>query len=151
MLCYAMLCYAMLCYAMLCYAMLWLQLSYALLCNYTMPYTCSAKAILWYLMLLHALFLFSLLCPAFMCYFAMLFNFLFLAVFWCLISSFFVVDYKLADPFKWSIAGRNMLAMFIGGIVYFTITVLIQYRFFIRFKYAMFYFLSNYYAYVRPN
>ena len=38
------------------------------------------------------------------------------------------------NPFEFSNNGRNLLAMFLQGIVYFTLNILIQYKFFIRFK-----------------
>lgn len=38
------------------------------------------------------------------------------------------------DPFEFNNNGRNLLAMFIQGIVYFTLNILIQYNFFIHFK-----------------
>ena len=38
------------------------------------------------------------------------------------------------DPFKFEKVGRNLLAMFIQGIVYNLINILIQYQFFIRIK-----------------
>ena len=38
------------------------------------------------------------------------------------------------DPFEFNHAGRNLLAMAIQGVVYFSLNILIQYNFFIRFK-----------------
>jgi len=39
---------------------------------------------------------------------------------------------KFANPFQWDIIGRNVFAMTLMGIIYFTLTVLIQYGFFIK-------------------
>ncbi|EDO46878.1 predicted protein, partial [Nematostella vectensis] len=38
------------------------------------------------------------------------------------------------DPFSWDITGRNIFAMIIEGFVFFTLTVLIEYRFFIKLR-----------------
>ena len=38
------------------------------------------------------------------------------------------------DPFEYENGGRNLIALVLQGIVYFTLNMLIQYRFFIRFK-----------------
>ena len=38
------------------------------------------------------------------------------------------------DPFEFNNNGRNLLAMFLQGCVYFSLNILIQYNFFIRFK-----------------
>lgn len=36
------------------------------------------------------------------------------------------------DPLSWEITGRNILSMFVMGFVYFGLTLLIEYKFFIR-------------------
>lgn len=38
------------------------------------------------------------------------------------------------DPFEFDNCGKNLIAMFVQGIVYFTLNLLIEYKFFFRFK-----------------
>ena len=39
---------------------------------------------------------------------------------------------RLPDPFSWNIVGRNLFSMFMLGILFFIINLLIEYKFFIR-------------------
>lgn len=42
-----------------------------------------------------------------------------------------VADYVPVSPLRMNVVGQNLLALFIEGLVFFTLTLLIQYRFFI--------------------
>lgn len=39
---------------------------------------------------------------------------------------------RFVSPLSWDLVGRNLFAMAVEGVVFFLITVLIQYRFFIK-------------------
>ena len=39
---------------------------------------------------------------------------------------------KLQSPFEWDIVGRNLFSMFMLGILFFIINLLIEYKFFIK-------------------
>lgn len=41
-------------------------------------------------------------------------------------------DKRFVSPLSWDLAGKNMFAMAIEGIVFFLFTLLLQYRFFLR-------------------
>ncbi|NXH17228.1 ABCA1 protein, partial [Bucco capensis] len=41
-------------------------------------------------------------------------------------------DKRFVSPLSWELAGKNMFAMAIEGIIFFTFTLLLQYRFFLR-------------------
>lgn len=44
---------------------------------------------------------------------------------------------RFVSPLSWDLVGRNLFAMAVEGVVFFLITVLIQYRFFIRPRWAL--------------
>lgn len=39
------------------------------------------------------------------------------------------------DPLSWDFVGKNLFAMAMEGIVFFIFTVLLQYKFFVNFRY----------------
>lgn len=39
------------------------------------------------------------------------------------------------DPLQWDFVGKNLFAMAAEGVVFFIFTILLQYKFFIRFRY----------------
>lgn len=41
------------------------------------------------------------------------------------------------DPFRWNQVGRNLLSMFCMGVFCFTLNMLIEYRFFVKFKWVL--------------
>lgn len=41
-------------------------------------------------------------------------------------------DKRFVSPLSWDLAGKNMFAMAVEGIVFFLFTLLLQYRFFLR-------------------
>ncbi len=48
------------------------------------------------------------------------------------IDFFFLVDgYVSVSPFRMDVVGRNLLALFLQGIIFFIFAILVQYRFFI--------------------
>ncbi|CAM4887474.1 unnamed protein product [Rotaria socialis] len=47
------------------------------------------------------------------------------------VSVKYIADYQRLSPFQFNIVGRNLLALFIEGIVFFIFAILVQYRFFI--------------------
>lgn len=44
---------------------------------------------------------------------------------------------RFVSPLSWDLVGRNLFAMAVEGVVFFLITVLIQYRFFIKPRYVV--------------
>lgn len=44
---------------------------------------------------------------------------------------------RFVSPLSWDLVGRNLFAMAVEGVVFFLVTVLIQYRFFIRPRWAL--------------
>lgn len=60
---------------------------------------------------------------------------------WCLHSDWISAlclpgENRFVSPLSWDLVGRNLFAMAVEGVVFFLITVLIQYRFFIRPRWA---------------
>lgn len=51
-----------------------------------------------------------------------------------LLSPPFIGDKRFVSPLSWDLAGKNMFAMAIEGIVFFLFTLLLQYRFFLRLR-----------------
>ncbi|CAF2158124.1 unnamed protein product [Rotaria magnacalcarata] len=47
------------------------------------------------------------------------------------VSVKYVADYQPLSPFQFNIVGRNLVALFVEGIVFFIFAILVQYRFFI--------------------
>ena len=41
-------------------------------------------------------------------------------------------DRRFVSPLSWDLAGKNMFAMAIEGVIFFLFTLLLQYRFFLR-------------------
>lgn len=53
-------------------------------------------------------------------------------LFWLL---FFLSGTKQTlDPLQWDLVGKNLFAMAAEGVIYFVFTILLQYKFFIRFR-----------------
>ena len=44
---------------------------------------------------------------------------------------FIVENYVRVSPLEFDIVGRNLLALFIEGVVFFALAILVEYRFFI--------------------
>lgn len=40
------------------------------------------------------------------------------------------------DPLQWDVVGKNLFAMAAEGVIFFIFTILLQYKFFIRFRYV---------------
>lgn len=47
----------------------------------------------------------------------------------------------MRDPFSWDITGRNILMMIIQGFLFFFITILIEYRFFLPQRWVYWHFV----------
>lgn len=43
-------------------------------------------------------------------------------------------DKRFVSPLCWDLAGKNMFAMAVEGVVFFLFTLLLQYRFFLRLR-----------------
>lgn len=43
---------------------------------------------------------------------------------------------RFRSPLEWDMVGKNLFAMAVEGVVFFIITLLIQYRFFIKPRYT---------------
>lgn len=43
---------------------------------------------------------------------------------------------RFRSPLEWDMVGKNLFAMAVEGVVFFVITILIQYRFFIKPRYT---------------
>lgn len=47
---------------------------------------------------------------------------------------FFAGTKPTLDPLQWDFVGKNLFAMAAEGVVFFIFTILLQYKFFIRFR-----------------
>ena len=52
------------------------------------------------------------------------------------------------DPFSWDITGRNILMMIIQGFLFFFITILIEYRFFLPQRWVFCHVLQNHFSFL---
>lgn len=50
----------------------------------------------------------------------------------------FTGNKQTLEPLAWDFVGKNLFAMAVEGIVFFIFTVLLQYKFFIHFRYMGF-------------